>query len=45
MDRFDTIELQQGPDHYIHNYNHECLRGKLKSLSPGQYRTQALSAG
>ncbi|MCA8057737.1 IS3 family transposase, partial [Burkholderia cepacia] len=29
---------------YIHYYNHERIRLKLKGLSPVQYRTQALAA-
>ncbi|MGB3424733.1 MAG: IS3 family transposase, partial [Castellaniella sp.] len=29
---------------YIHYYNHERIRTKLKGLSPVQYRTQALTA-
>lgn len=46
LNRFDTIEqLQQGLDQYIHYYNHERIRLKLKGLSPVQYRTQALGAG
>jgi len=46
LNRFDTIEqLQQGLDKYIHYYNHERIRLKLKGLSPVQYRTQALGAG
>ncbi|MGE4591278.1 IS3 family transposase, partial [Alcaligenes sp.] len=27
---------------YIHYYNHERIRTKLKGLSPVQYRNQAL---
>lgn len=46
LNRFDTIEqLQQGLDQYIHYYNHERIRLKLKGLSPVQYRTQAMAAG
>ncbi|MDI5984551.1 IS3 family transposase [Halomonas sp. M4R5S39] len=46
LNRFDTVEqLQQGLDRYIHYYNHERIRLKLKGLSPVQYRTQALGAG
>ncbi|MGQ4878242.1 IS3 family transposase [Billgrantia sp. LNSP4103-1] len=46
LNRFDTIEqLQQGLDQYIHYYNHERIKLKLKGLSPVQYRTQALSTG
>lgn len=45
LNRFDSVEqLQQGLDRYIHYYNHERIKGKLKGLSPVQYRTQALSA-
>ncbi|WP_156136120.1 IS3 family transposase, partial [Delftia sp. ZNC0008] len=28
---------------YIHYYNHQRIKLKLKGLSPVQYRTQALS--
>ncbi len=45
LNRFDTIEqLQAGIRHYIHYYNHERIKSKLKGLSPVQYRIQALSA-
>ncbi|WP_249173302.1 IS3 family transposase, partial [Burkholderia dolosa] len=37
----DSVEqLQAGIQHYIHYYNHERIRLKLKGLSPVQYRTQ-----
>ncbi len=43
--RFTCVEqLRQTLDHYIHYYNHERIRLKLKGLSPVQYRTQALAA-
>ncbi|MBR8356179.1 MULTISPECIES: IS3 family transposase, partial [Burkholderia cepacia complex] len=29
---------------YIHYYNHERIKLKLKGLSPVQYRTQSLGA-
>ncbi|MBV6262355.1 MULTISPECIES: IS3 family transposase, partial [Enterobacteriaceae] len=29
---------------YIHYYNHERIKQKLKGLSPVEYRTQALIA-
>ncbi len=29
---------------YIHYYNHERIKVKLKGLSPVQYRTQSLEA-
>ncbi|TMU22985.1 IS3 family transposase, partial [Halomonas sp. ATBC28] len=45
LNRFDTIEqLQAGIRHYIHYYNHEQIKTKLKGLSPVQYRNQALAA-
>lgn len=44
MNRFDSVEqLQAGIRHYIHYYNHQRIKLKLKGLSPVQYRTQALS--
>jgi putative transposase len=43
LQQFNSIEeLQQGLRHYIHYYNHERIRLKLKGLSPVQYRTQAI---
>jgi len=46
LNRFETLEqLQRGLDRYIHYYNHERIKLKLKGLSPVQYRTQALNAG
>ncbi|RIY39448.1 hypothetical protein CJP73_14490 [Neopusillimonas maritima] len=43
LNRFDSIEqLQAGIRQYIHYYNHERIKTKLKGLSPVQYRTQAL---
>lgn len=45
LNRFESIEqLQVGVRQYIHYYNHERIRTKLKGLSPVQYRTQALTA-
>jgi transposase InsO family protein len=45
LNRFDTIEqLQVGIRQYIHYYNHQRIKLKLKGLSPVQYRTQALAA-
>lgn len=41
LNQFDSVEqLQAGLRQYIHYYNHECMRLKLKGLSPVQYRTQ-----
>ena len=43
LTRFESIEqLQQGIRRYIHYYNHDRIKLKLKGLSPVQYRTQAL---
>lgn len=41
LNRFSSVEqLQAGLRQYIHYYNHERIRLKLKGLSPVQYRTQ-----
>jgi transposase InsO family protein len=41
LNKFRNIdELQAGLDDYIHYYNHERIKLKLKGLSPVQYRTQ-----
>lgn len=37
-------ELRMAIDEYIHYYNHERIKQKLKGLSPVEYRTQALIA-
>lgn len=43
LNEFDSIEqLQVELRHYIHYYNHERIRLKLKGLSPVQYRIQPL---
>jgi putative transposase len=39
----DIEELKTGLRGYIHYYNHHRMKLKLNSLSPVQYRTQALS--
>jgi putative transposase len=45
LNKFDSVEqLQAGIRQYIHYYNHERIRLKLKGLSPVQYRTQPLLA-
>ena len=45
LNRFDSIEqLQAGIRQYIHYYNHDRIKTKLKGLSPVQYRTQPSSA-
>ena len=44
LKRFESLEqLQTGIRQYIHYYNHERIKLKLKGLSPVQYRTQALA--
>ncbi len=44
LNEFDSVEqLQAGIRQYIHYYNHERIRLKLKGLSPVQYRTQPLA--
>lgn len=41
LNRFASIEqLQAGLRQYIHYYNHERIKLRLKGLSPVQYRTQ-----
>jgi putative transposase len=43
LERFTGVEQLRGAlDKYIHYYNHERIKQKLKGLSPVQYRTQAL---
>jgi putative transposase len=45
LNKFDTVdELRTGLADYIHYYNHDRIKLKLKGLSPVQYRTQALAA-
>ena len=44
LNHFESIEQLQADIHeYIHYYNHERIRTKLKGLSPVQYRNQALA--
>jgi putative transposase len=41
LNRFESIEaLQAGIKDYIHYYNHQRIKLKLKGLSPVMYRTQ-----
>lgn len=41
LNKFDSIgRLEAGLRQYIHYYNHERIKSKLKGLSPVQYRTQ-----
>ncbi len=45
LERFTCVDqLRDAIDRYIHYYNHERIKQKLKGLSPVQYRTQALVA-
>ncbi|VFR93267.1 Mobile element protein [plant metagenome] len=42
LNRYDSIDqLQKAIGQFIHYYNHQRIRLKLKGLSPVQYRTQA----
>lgn len=45
LERFTCVDQLRGAlDRYIHYYNHERIKQKLKGLSPVQYRTQAFAA-
>lgn len=45
LHRYDSVEqLRKAISQFIHYYNHQRIRLKLKGLSPVQYRTQALAA-
>lgn len=45
LSKFSSVEeLQAGLKKYIHYYNHDRIKMKLKGLSPVQYRTQPLAA-
>jgi putative transposase len=45
LNKFDNIEqLEHGLHQYIHYYNHERIKIKLKGLSPVQYRTQPFTS-
>jgi putative transposase len=45
LEKFTSLEqLEQGIVDYIHYYNHNRIKLKLKGLSPVQYRTQPLNA-
>ena len=45
LNKFSSVdELQTGLRQYIHYYNHDRIKMKLKGLSPVQYRTQPLAA-
>ena len=41
LNKFSSVDdLQAGLEKYIHYYNHDRIKMKLKGLSPVQYRTQ-----
>jgi putative transposase len=45
LNKFSSVEeLQTSLKQYIHYYNHDRIKMKLKGLSPVQYRTQPLAA-
>jgi putative transposase len=45
LNKFCSVkELQDGIKKYIHYYNYDRIKMKLKGLSPVQYRTQPLAA-
>ena len=45
LNKFENLEqLKAGLKAYIHYYNHDRIRSKLKGLSPVEYRTQPLLA-
>jgi putative transposase len=45
LNKFDSVDaLRDGLADYIHYYNHDRIKLKLKGLSPVQYRTQLLAA-
>jgi putative transposase len=45
LNKFSSVEeLKAGLERYIHYYNHDRIKLKLKGLSPVQYRTQPLAA-
>ncbi len=44
LNQFDSVDaLRDGLVDYIHYYNHDRIKLKLKGLSPVQYRTQPLA--
>ena len=45
LNKFNSVEeLKTGLKRYIHYYNHDRIKLKLKGLSPVQFRTQPLAA-
>ncbi|MBC3935483.1 IS3 family transposase, partial [Undibacterium rugosum] len=44
LTKFNNVEeLEKGLADYIHYYNHDRIKLKLKGLSPVQYRNQPLA--
>ena len=44
LNKFDSVDqLRDGLADYVHYYNHDRIKLKLKGLSPVQYRTQPLA--
>jgi transposase InsO family protein len=45
LNKFENVkELEMGLKQYIHYYNNDRIKIKLKGLSPVQYRTQPTMA-
>lgn len=45
LEKFSSVgQLKDGLKAYIHYYNHDRIKQKLKGLSPVEYRTQPLAA-
>jgi transposase InsO family protein len=45
LNKFDSVNaLRDALAEYIHYYNHDRIKLKLKGLSPVQYRTQPQAA-
>ncbi len=43
QEKFESVQsFKAGLEEYIHYYNHDRIKQKLKGLSPVQYRTQSL---
>ena len=44
LNKFKNVaQLEKGLNDYIHYYNHDRIKLKLKGLSPVQYRIQSLA--
>ncbi|MCD1158717.1 IS3 family transposase, partial [Peribacillus frigoritolerans] len=45
LQEFESMEhFKQELEEYIHYYNHQRIKGKLKGMSPVDYRVHALKA-